>query len=268
MRKLEQILKTNFDTVRNANNALFVTLTYAELQFDADKVMADFKKFIKRLKYMYSTHKLDYVVVVEPHASGAWHLHMCIKSDQPKLFIDNNEVMEPTWGHGFTKTVRLKSDDCGRYYTAYFSNVEAPIGETKPEIQEAINHNLDIDPADLKPDKSAKYAFSKDEKGNQKRFQKGDRLRFYPKHMKFYRCSRDIIRPEPQSIPSGFIPKDLGKPVKISTYSITATDKHTNKITGKVTNYDKHINLIQREIYKRRVKPVAVKKSPRRQKNG
>ena len=36
------------------------------------------------------------LVVLEPQASGSWHLHGLIKKQEGKLpFIDNNEVLEP-----------------------------------------------------------------------------------------------------------------------------------------------------------------------------
>jgi hypothetical protein len=236
MRRLEQLIKANFDTVRNADNALFVTLTYREPNHDTEQLFIDFDRFMKRLKRAYKGHKLDYITVAEPHESGAWHLHMLVKSDQPKLYISNNETMEPTWGHGFTRTVRLKSDDVGCYYTAYFSNVEAPIGEP------------DTDP-------DAEFAFMKDEDGKQKRFKKGDRLRFYPKNMKFYRCSRGIERPSPETIKHSEVPKDLGKPRKALTYSLSKKYKkmvyNTTDLCDEHADVEYKINTVQREYYKK-----------------
>ena len=240
MRRLEQLIKANFDTVGNADNALFVTLTYKGAKMkDFDQLYDDFEDFFKRLKYEHRKHKLDYIAVAEPHASGGWHMHMLVKSDQPVLFIDNKD-MTRIWRHGRTTTVRLKSDDCGAYYTAYFSNVEAPI-----EDDMAKGHPKDD------------FTFTKDEEtGKQKRFKKGDRLRFYPKHMKFYRCSRGIVRPVKEQIPYSEVPKAMGKPKRTSTYEIVKTydDKQyfdeisLEEVRGSVI---KSLNVIQREIYKK-----------------
>jgi hypothetical protein len=236
MRRLEQLIKTNFDAVGNALNALFVTLTYEGANMtDTDRLYDDFDKFMKRLKYAMKGHKLDYIVVAEPHESGGWHMHMLLKSDQPKLWIDNNEQMQPLWGQGFTKTVRLKSDDVGCYYTAYFSNVEAPISFTEAD-----------------PDPEAEYAFTKDdETGKQKRFKKGDRLRFYPKHFKFYRASRGIERPLPEQKKYSEVPKDLGKPVRADTYEISKTYTKYDQETVMLKAENKVLNVVQREVFKK-----------------
>jgi hypothetical protein len=243
MRRLEQLIKANFDTVGNADNALFVTLTYGgEIMTDYDQLYTDFDKFIKRLKYAKKGHKLDYIVVAEPCESGRWHLHMLIKSDQPKLYIDNNDEMVPLWGHGFTKTVRLKSDDVGCYYTAYFSNVEAPyMGDDKENPDDFVFGEDDAHAGDGETAKT-------------KRFKKGDRLRFYPKHMKFYRCSRGIKRPEPKMTTYADVPADLGRLVKTLTHSVSLTSavqyfddgQHVELMPEK-----RVLNSIQRQIYKK-----------------
>jgi hypothetical protein len=124
---------------------------------DYNQLYADFKKWYMKLKYYCKGHTLDYITVAEPQGRGAWHMHVMLKSDK-FLFLDNQTVIAPMWGHGMTDTQRLKSDDVGRYYVAYFTDLFGEFGTTAQK--------------------------------------KGGRLPLYPVGMKFYRCSRGIKRPE------------------------------------------------------------------------
>ena len=105
------------------------------------------------------------LVVLEPQASGSWHLHGLIKKQEGKLpFIDNNKVIEPMWGQGFTKTKRLKdTDNVASYLMAYLTNV--PKDEIVPET-------------------------------TKKGIIKGARLHFYPSGVHIYRGSRGLIKPK------------------------------------------------------------------------
>ena len=155
--KLRQLIRTNF--TNDSQNQLFITLTYAENMTDEKRLYSDFDKFFKRLKYKYKKHKLDYIAVVEPQGRGAWHIHLMLKSDQPILYIDNVKLTK-IWGLGSTDTQRLKSNDVGSYYVAYFTDI----------LQEGKD-------------------------GSKKRI-KGSRLSMYPKDFKFYRTSRGIKKPK------------------------------------------------------------------------
>ncbi len=154
---LRQLIRTNF--TKDASNQLFITLTYKENMIDEKQLMRDFDVFYKRLKRRLKGHKLDYIAVAEPQERGAWHFHLMLKSDQPVLYIDN-KVLSEVWGHGYTDTQRLKSDDVGSYYAAYFTDL-----------------------------------LSNNTKGSKKR-KKGARLSLYPKGFKFYRTSRGIKKPD------------------------------------------------------------------------
>ena len=100
----------------------FVTLTYAEQTNDPKKIHADFKSFWERLKRAYSDAGLEYISVVEPHASGNFHIHVLIKATKIERLFIPNEVMEKIWTHGFTKTERLEDiDHIGAYVIAYMS---------------------------------------------------------------------------------------------------------------------------------------------------
>ena len=156
--RLRQLIRTNFTD--NSKNQLFLTLTYKENMTDEKQLYKDFDAFYKRLKRKLKEHKLEYIAVAEPQGRGAWHFHIMLKStNQTNLYIDNKEL-EKIWGNGYTDAQRLKSDDVGSYYVAYFTDL-----------------------------------LEEDEKGNKKRV-KGSRLKMYPKGFKFYRTSRGIEKPK------------------------------------------------------------------------
>ena len=177
--KLRQLIRTNFTD--NGKNQLFITLTYKENMQDEKQLYKDFDKFYKRLKYKFKEHKFEYIAVAEPQGRGAWHFHIMLKSvNQLNLYIDN-KLLEQIWGHGYTDVQRLKSDDVGSYYVAYFTDL----------IQE-------------------------DSKGNKKRI-KGSRLSMYPKGFKFYRTSRGIEKPKQMIVKYGDL--NLNKQGYENTYS-------------------------------------------------
>ncbi len=212
--ELRGIIRANFDG--DNDNQCFLTLTYAENMTDADKLQKDFDKFWKRLKYDMPEHKLDYVAVAEPQARGAWHMHVMIKSDQPVLFIDNKllTTFQPhprlkdrlykdpvskkpvitggIWGHGYTSCERLKGDDRGKYYEAYFTSLE-------------------VDDVKIVCAKNGKKS---------KRYKKGARLPMYPVHFKLYRCSRGIVRPSNVEADYGLIVEKYGKPYNTFAYQL------------------------------------------------
>ncbi len=199
-RELVGILRLNFTAGKD--NQVFMTLTYARHMTDPDTLYEDFAVFWKRITRHYKDHKLEYVAIAEPQGSGSWHMHVMIKSDQPVLYIDNKLLtvykMNPEntserlrdengdyvitggfWGWGRTSTERLKGDDVGQYYAAYFTNV--------------------IVGADGNGKEHFVVQSQKGQKGLKnlsKKVIKGARIAMYPKHFKLYRCSKGIIRPK------------------------------------------------------------------------
>ncbi len=175
--RLRQLIRTNF--TKKSKNQLFITLTYKENMTNEKQLYKDFDAFYKRLKRKLKEHKLEYIAVAEPQERGAWHFHIMLKSaNKTNLYIDN-KTLEQIWGNGYTDTQRLKSDDVGSYYVAYFTDL-----------------------------------LKEDEKGNKKRV-KGSRLNMYPKGFKFYRCSRGIKKPKEIKIQY----KELEKQGYTNTYT-------------------------------------------------
>lgn len=148
-------------------------MTYREDVNATDKnspevVYKDFKRFIRKLREKYNP-TIEYIAVLEPQASGRWHLHVLMKTlDHSKLYIPNSNI-ENLWGKGFTSTKRLKnSDNVSAYVMAYVSNVE-----------------IDLKSSDK-------------DKANSKKVIKGGRLSFYPKGIRIYRRSRNLVDSEIQ----------------------------------------------------------------------
>ena len=73
--KLRRLINENF--VCNPNEA-HLTLTYRGLMKDRDQVSEDFKKFWKRLKYLYPA--LEYIAVYELTGRYSWHVHVLVKN--------------------------------------------------------------------------------------------------------------------------------------------------------------------------------------------
>lgn len=217
-KRLRALIRTNFTS--GGDNQLFITLTYGENMIDTKRLMTDFDSFKKRLKRAYKKHKFDYIAVVEPQDRGAWHMHVLLKTDQPVLYIDNKEL-EKIWGHGWTEAVRLRSDDCGSYYVAYFTDVLAD--EEQPHEE------------DERTEESEKREEDKEKKENKsKRRLKGERLKLYPKGFKFYRTSRGIKEPIIEKCTYQEALDKHGKPCYENTFEIVAENTKTG--ASKVVN--------------------------------
>lgn len=154
MKKLRRLVSHNFT---GGINQLWITLTYRDHVTETAIVYMDFKAFIRRIRNQFGN--VDYITVIEPQASGRWHLHVLLKNDS-ELTIPNNDLAK-MWGKGFTKTKRLKrADKVGNYLIAYLSNLQ--IG---------------------------------DEGSQNKAIIKGARLHMYPKGIRIYLTSRGIEKP-------------------------------------------------------------------------
>lgn len=174
MKRLRRLIGANFVSNEiNRKDQLWITLTYREDVNATDKnspeiVYKDFKRFIRKLREKHNS-TIEYIAVLEPQASGRWHLHVLMKTmNNSKLYISNSDI-EKLWGKGFTSTKRLKnSDNVSAYVMAYVSNIEI----------------------DLKSSDKGK-AISK-------KVIKGGRLSFYPKGIRIYRRSRNLVDPKIQ----------------------------------------------------------------------
>ena len=161
MRQLRRLISANFS---GGKDELWVTLTYskninAKHQDDTKIVYRDFKSFIRKVRSKIG--KIEYITVLEPQASGRWHMHVLFKTnDNSRLYVKNS-VMEKLWGKGFTSTKRLSNrDNVASYVMAYVTNLRFDNGMSK------------------------------------KRDIKGARIYLYPKGTKIYRRSKGIVDPK------------------------------------------------------------------------
>ena len=209
-RTLRQLITNNY---QGGNAELFVTLTYAEQHNDPLKIYADLDKFWKRLKYQISA-ELKYIAIVEPHASGNFHIHLLLADTTGADLYIPNEKMEAIWGHGFTKTERLYDiNNFGAYFIAYFTNMEL-----SDEEIEIYTEQGDI------------------EYKNGKAYIKGKRLDFYPENMRIYRHSKNCVKPE----------KFVGAEVNDVLHGADLTYSHDAKFTQDGKEY-----TIQVEQYRK-----------------
>lgn len=177
LNRLRDYINTN---VKEPKNCKWITLTYAENMTDKDRLYDDFKKFSKRARYKLGN--FEYIVCVEPQGRGAWHMHLLAIFPSKAPYIDNNKVLQPLWGHGYTVTRKLDDiDNIGAYLTAYLADMP---------LQEAFDSGC------LKGNiKTKEVEVDEDGKKTPKHIVKGARLWMYPPKFNIYRCSRGIQKP-------------------------------------------------------------------------
>lgn len=175
LKRLRDIINANTES---PDAVLWVTLTYAENMTDSNRLYEDFRRFWQRFSYYLQKRGLprgEYITAAEPQGRGAWHLHALFLFPGKAPFIPNAD-MARIWGHGFTKTKRLRGvDNIGLYLTAYLGDMELTeaisagtlrggrLGETKRESKAVI---------------------------------KGARLHLYPAGFNIYRHSRGVKMPQ------------------------------------------------------------------------
>lgn len=213
--------------VTNSQNVRWITLTYAENMQDTKRLYMDFKSFNQRFhRYCKCNNytKPEYIVVAEPQARGAWHLHLLYIWSCSAPFIPN-DVLANIWGHGFVKITKIDDniDNIGVYLTAYLTDVELEL------------------PAGLKIDDFNKI----DERikiinsgGQKKGYIKGGRLSMYPAKMNIYRASKGLKKPDIDYMTYSDAKK------KVSSAKLTFSS--AIKITGVDSNFD---NIIFKEYY-------------------
>ena len=198
-KRLRDLINNNF---HGANNELFITLTYrlnedGTPQNDVEKAAIDFDRFIKRFRRRYPD--LQYIAVLEPQASSAWHWHLLARFDKwtdinSHIYIDNNEVIAPLWGHGFTSTKKLNHvNNIGAYLSAYLGNVEITEGNKEEIFTNVLNDGGIFEVIE-------KEVTDEDNKKVTKKFLKGARLHLYKSGVNIYRHSRSIVPPTPQKM--------------------------------------------------------------------
>ena len=200
--RLRELINSNFE---GAANELFITLTYrGDLQTNDPKIVyGDFKKFMMRMKYKYKdVSTIDYINVLEPHASGNFHMHVLMRfNDLNNIYIPNKELAE-VWGNGFVQIQSLKNvDNIGAYVSAYLADIEVP---------DTLEGHADV--------------VEKEVNGQKKKFLKGARLRFYPTGVNIYRKSKGIRDAEKERMSYETAQKKLGAATPNFKYGVELID--------------------------------------------
>lgn len=217
LKRLRDLINAN---LKNPDNALWVTLTYAENMTDTKRLYNDFNKFWKRFTYYLQKQgypKAEYITACEPQARGAWHLHCLFLFSEKVPFIKNSDIAR-IWRHGFTKTKSLKNvDNVGLYLTAYLGDIE---------LTEALS-------AGITKGRDIREAETTDEQGKRqkKAIIKGARLHLYPTGFNIYRNSRGVKRPEVYKTTEQEAQKIIGNAPQIYEKTIAITGE-----TGEVKN--------------------------------
>jgi len=191
---LRQLITTNYE---GGQSEKFLTLTYREQTNDPKKIYKDLDIFNKRLKRAYPA--IAYIHIVEPHASGNYHVHSLLKLTDGEAFDMTYDKAYKLWGQGFVKVENLIDvDNIGAYFVAYFSNMEITDSDVEKYPDDIIEKNG-------------------------KKYIKGKRLDYYPDHMQIHRDSRNLKKP--RKIEE--IPKTHNKTYEVK-YKLTYTDEYGN----------------------------------------
>ena len=205
-------------------NCKWITLTYREEMTDCKRVFKDNKAFLRKLRSYLKKQKLPelktdfkFIAVAEPQGErhrNAWHIHLLLIFSSKAPFISNQDIAD-LWGYGMTDAHKVyDADTLALYFRAYLSDVEY-VDDNNSNDSTAIS--VDI----LSEYEREQIEMSKDEVSNtniitknvggvNKKFTKGERLKFYPTGMPLYSCSRGMKRPTVEHI----VTKDIKDKLK------------------------------------------------------
>lgn len=163
------------------NHCKWITLTYADAITDHTMIYEDGKMFLRRLqRYLNKSEEIfdrqksfKRITVAEPQGENhdnSWHLHILLIFDAPAPFIEN-EVVAELWGHGITDTHKVyDADGLALYFKAYLNDVEYEYEESEEDTPKAGIVVKKVD-------------------GKNKKFIKGERLKYYPTGMPLFSAS-------------------------------------------------------------------------------
>lgn len=199
-KKLAYLVNANFS---GKPNEFWITLTYAEKQYDYKEVSKDYDRFLKRMRYQFRAWGgLEAIRVLEPHADGSWHVHVLMKFPERKKAYIANERLSEVWGNGFVTIDHIKqTDNVGAYLTAYLTDMS--LEEVGICYNTDGNGGLMIDSNqqtnELVKDlmqREGVEGISLTKTDESKAVVKGGRLSFYPVNMKMYTTTRGICQPD------------------------------------------------------------------------
>lgn len=156
VRKIRMLILNNF----TAFEGFHITLTYSEPMSDFNTAAKDYAKFFDRLKYYYHQYSFEYLRIIEPHAKGACHIHVIIKSGVKgqQIRIEEN-VVSKLWHGGSVKVTQIYNvEGLARYFGTFHSETT-------------------------------------DQKNNLKTMDKQSRWHYYPSNVRIYSKSKGIKYP-------------------------------------------------------------------------
>lgn len=139
IKKIRKYIEYNFTDFE----CWHITLTYAEQEFNYAKVAHDCELFLGRLATRYKEYALEYFRIIEPHANGAWHIHILVKSATADIQLKlSAATITEVWGKG-NATARQVSKI--KEMINYFGTVHSIIKEdghklSKTEIKQLRWH--------------------------------------------------------------------------------------------------------------------------------
>lgn len=193
--QLRRLINNNFT---GRHSELMLVLTYSTYMDNAEQLYQDFRKFWLRFKYHFLPS--EYIAIIEPQASGSYHIHALVKARDGSMLFVPKQQLDQLWKHGGTYVRRITDvDNLGAYFCSYFTNLD-------------YFENTDIQ----KKHPSAKMIV------------KNARLCYYPPNLKIYRCSKGIKRPKPITLTYSEVKKIVGdsQPVRQSAKHIISVDKN------------------------------------------
>lgn len=211
-KKLRYLINNNFN---GRPNELFITLTYAKQTRDHLQIGKDYDNFLKRLKRKYKdSTSVDAIKVLEPHASGCYHMHVLLRFNELNSIYLSNELLASLWGQGFVSIQSLKDvDNIGAYVSAYLSDLEVPEDYKGSALKDSVEKKV---------------------KGSTKKFLKGARLAFYSPGVNIYTKTSGMKYPEREDMAYKDIKKIVGADTPHYKKSIKIADQQsefTNTIT-------------------------------------
>lgn len=234
--RLRSLIRCNFDGI--GLNQAMITLEYKTNMRNPQTLQDDFDVFWHRYKRAMKGHKLEYIAIAEPQRRGAWHMHVLVKTDMPDIWLDKAKLKK-LWGKGeVSPTGIIKGDahvdylrdkrgnngepvnDFGAYFVAYFTDLLGSNVNEESELETNGSSNA-----------------------RSKARQKGERLKMYPKNMKFYRCSQGITKPKESYKRYADVVSEYGNPIHQRSYDI---DKFTEE------DENNHLNTIHRVSFNKR----------------
>lgn len=228
-------------------NCKWITLTYREEMTDCKRVFKDNKAFLRKLRSYLRKQKMSesksnfkFIAVAEPQGENhgnAWHIHLLLIFDSKAPFISNQDIAD-LWGYGMTDTHKVyDADTLALYFRAYLSDVEYVDDDNSDDSADiSIDILSDYEREQLEKSKdgvSNENIVTKNVCGVNKKFIKGERLKYYPTGMPLYSCSRGMKRPTVERVVNKDIKDKLKNYYMSFVQSFIIGDKEKGNIVDK-----------------------------------